>query len=272
MNAAIDLPAAIAATTYVATIGVMIASVEDLVGLKLVRPGGLLSWDVLKLQGSWSVRGWSGRVSAALFDYGGSKVLLAMRLIGGSALLIAYGSRPVFLIATLAILLSLVALSLRAVYGLDGAHQMYVVIFGALFLGGVAGQDSIAGVFSVWFIALQAGMSYLIAGLNKLVSPLWRNGEGLTGILGTRVYGHPVAYAMVSGNALLAKTLSWTIIVFECCFCLVFLVNPDIALSILLAGTLFHLTTAVIMGLNGFFFAFVATYPCIAYTVSIISS
>ncbi|MGH9445314.1 MAG: hypothetical protein ACRD3O_06275 [Terriglobia bacterium] len=267
---AVDLSTAVLITTFIAATGVLITSLEDLVDLRLFRAEGLLNWDVMRLQGTWSARGWSGRVSNILFNYRGFKIFLSMRLVAATTLFLFAKNHAVFLLSCLIILLSLVALSIRAVYGLDGAHQMFIVIFGALFLGGIAGENSIAQIFSVWFIALQAGMSYFISGVNKLFSSVWRSGDALIGIFGTRSYGHSATYSLISTRPTLARVLSWTVILFECGFCLIFAVHLHFAFWILLIGLVFHISTAISMGLNGFFFAFVATYPCIAYCVTVL--
>lgn len=263
---------AIYITALTAAAGVLIISLEDLVDLKLFRLDGLLSWDVIRLQDTWSAGGWSGRLSDVLFNYSGFKIFLALRLIAAITLLLLGENHVIFLFSCLTILLSLIALSIRAVYGLDGAHQMLIVIFGALFLGGIGSENSVTRIFSVWFIALQVGMSYLISGVNKLFSSVWRSGDALIGVFGTRTYGHPAAYTLIRTRPPLARTLCWTVIIFECGFCLVFAVPLIFALWILAAGAIFHISTAILMGLNGFFFAFVATYPCIVFCVTALHS
>ena len=94
---------------------------------------------------------------------------------------------------------------------------------------------------------------------------MWRSGRALIGVLGTDVYGHRQAYAFLSKHLGIARLLSWIVILFECGFCLVFLVDLRVGLWIFAGGVCFHVINAVLMGMNGFLFAFVATYPCIAY-------
>jgi len=65
----------------------------------------------------------------------------------------------------------------------------------------------------------------------------------------------------------LAITLSWAIIVFECSFFLVFFIDLKYVMILLAMGVLFHLTNAIVMGLNGFLFAFTAAYPAVFYCV-----
>ena len=56
-----------------------------------------------------------------------------------------------------------------------------------------------------------------------------------------------------------------TIVVTEALFPLVLLVPHSIGLYFLVGGALFHASCAFVMGLNSFFWAFVATYPAIYF-------
>jgi hypothetical protein len=65
------------------------------------------------------------------------------------------------------------------------------------------------------------------------------------------LYGHP-RVARTAGRAVIAMELSLPLA----------LVLPDpLALGLLGVGVLFHLSTAVVMGLNNFLLAFLAAYP-----------
>lgn len=256
---------AIQATIIIAAVGISIMSLEDITMLKLLRKEGILSWDVLKLQGSWSAIGCSGKFAKVVFEYGYFRAVIVARLIAAITLLLFHGYPLVFAICTFIVFTSLAALTLRSIYGLDGAHQMHLVIWGALFLSSVAPEGSLGREFGIWFIAMQAGLAYLVSGIAKLISPMWRSGEALIRVLGTEIYGNRYAYAVFARHPSVARVASWTVILFECSFCIIFIVNVRIGWWILAAGLSFHIIVAILMGLNGFVFAFVATYPCIVY-------
>lgn len=112
-------------------------------------------------------------------------------------------------------------LNLRSSYGIDGSDQMTTQVFGALFLGFLPGTTR-AQDAALWYIALQACLSYGTAGFVKVISPYWYRGDALFGIFNTRTYGHPAVARFLHGRPL-------------------------------------------VMGINSFFWSFLATYPAILY-------
>jgi hypothetical protein len=261
----LPISTAIRVTASIAAIGILIMSLEDVAMLRVFRKDGILSWEVLRLQDSWSVNGVTGKLANFFLDYPRFRVFIVARLVASIVLLLFLTNQVVFLISSFIILVSLLALTFRSIYGLDGAHQMYIIIFGALFLSALTAEESLGRIFSIWFVALQAGFAYFVSGAAKLISPMWRSGQALVGVFGTDVYGDRRAYALFSKYLGLACLLSWIVILFECGFCLIFLLDLRIGLLILVGGLCFHIIVALLMGLNGFVFAFVATYPCIVY-------
>jgi hypothetical protein len=118
---------------------------------------------------------------------------------------------------------------------------------------------------SLWFIAIQGCLSYFVAGIAKVISPVWRSGEAVRRILGTRTYGSRRSASLVSGRDGVCVALSWLVMLFECTFplALAFGITGFAIFAVL--GIFFHITNAVIMGLNTFVWAFVATYPAILF-------
>lgn len=261
----LEMNSAIQATALIAAVGILIMSLEDITMFKLFRKEGILSWDVLKLQGSWSVIGCSGKIANLFLEYGYFRGVIMARLLAAITLLMFHGYPLVFAISAFIIFTSLAALTLRSIYGLDGAHQMHLVIWGAFFLSNLAPEQSLGRAFGVWFIAMQAGFAYLVSGIAKLISPMWRSGDALIGVFGTEIYGNRYAYALFARCHGIARIASWTVILFECSFWTIFIVNIRVGWWILAGGLGFHIVVAILMGLNGFLFAFAATYPCIVY-------
>jgi hypothetical protein len=58
---------------------------------------------------------------------------------------------------------------------------------------------------------------------------------------------------------------AWSVIIVECAFPLVVIAPFPLMVVLLSLGMLFHLLCAVIMGLNSFLWAFVATYPALVF-------
>jgi hypothetical protein len=118
---------------------------------------------------------------------------------------------------------------------------------------------------SLWFIAIQGCLSYSVAGIAKAVSPVWRSGEAVRRILSTRTYGSSSSAALVRGRDGACMVLSWLLMLFECTFPLALAFGQTGFAVFAVLGICFHIANAVIMGLNTFVWAFVATYPAILF-------
>jgi hypothetical protein len=251
-----------------ASVGVFVSAAED-----LRRPGpfqddGLLSWRVARLESAALRYGGWGRLAHLVFDYRRFRFVLALRLVAAAGLVVAFGTGGSPLVKSLlllALLTTTMLLSLRCLYGHDGAHQMWILVLAALWLASLFPPGDIAQELAAWFIALQLILSYTVAGVAKLASPLWRNGTALKGIIGTRTYGHEGLHRWLLNRPGWRRMACWGVIVFECGFFAVLLVPLPLALLAILAGTLFHLIIAWAMGLNDFLFAFLAAYPSLLY-------
>src|SRR5215475_15901495 len=109
---------------------------------------------------------------------------------------------------------------------------------------------------SLWFGAIQGCHSYFVAGIAKVVSPVWRRGEAVRRILGTRTYGSRRSASLVSGRDGVCLALSWVVMLFESAFPLA-LVSGRLGFAVFaVVGVTFHLVNAVNMGLNTFVWAF----------------
>ena len=166
----------------------------------------------------------------------------------------------------LAIAILSMSLVVRTTYGHDGSDQMTSVIFWPLGICMLVGTDLVTTA-GVWFIAMQACLSYLTAGVAKASARGWRDGSYLVGIAGTQIYGNASIAAHLKAHPRLAKLISRFIIGWECFFPLVIVTPYPLSIAILISGVLFHALNAVLMGLNCFLWTFVATYPAILYCV-----
>jgi hypothetical protein len=192
---------------------------------------------------------------------GGLRVLLVLRL--ALALLLAAHACPVAAeaLALLALIVVTQAVHLRLRYGTEGADQMTAIVIGALALRALAPYDPVVARGALWFIALQGSIAYLTAGVAKAHIPGWRDGSHVAGLLRTRSYGHPWLAARL-GSPRTARMLSWLLIVWESTFPLA-LVHPVLAGAYCAIGVLFHAANALLLGLNLFVWAFLATYPAV---------
>lgn len=154
----------------------------------------------------------------------------------------------------------------RTSAGQDGGDQMLHIATLALAVGSILGIfSSVALSVALLFIGAQSCLAYVTAGLAKIVSPAWTRGTAVAGVLSTATYGQEGVFTAVAKQRTVGIALCWMVIAMECAF-LAAPVVPQLALLFLLVcGLLFHSINAALMGLNGFLWAFVATYPCILF-------
>jgi hypothetical protein len=164
-----------------------------------------------------------------------------------------------------AIIAASIVMYWRAPLGLDGSDQMSLIMFVAVAIYKLFPGDVHVAQASLWFIAIQGCLSYCVAGIAKVISPVWRSGEAVRRILGTRTYGSSWVARLVSGRGGLCVAVSWFLMVCECTFPLALAFGETGFAVFAVLGIIFHISNAVIMGLNTFVWAFVATYPAILF-------
>jgi hypothetical protein len=138
------------------------------------------------------------------------------------------------------------------------------VIAVSLFLASIVPGDA-GWTLALWFIGAQSCLSYVAAGIAKLASAEWRSGQAIAGIMRTEMYGNAWLHRLATSRPGLGRALAWAVMLFESLFP-VALVGPiELTAALLGAGLTFHLANAGFMGLNLFFFAFVAAYPAVLF-------
>jgi len=222
---------------------------------------GLLTWRVLTLR------------QGLLFQSHRARWLFWERSISGvlgvriaAAVGLALASRPSWACLCLAAIIATSwFLTERTWLGGDGADQMgQVVSVGALLCAGGLAADELALSFAgTLLIAGQLVISYFFAGLSKLLSPHWRRGQAIVGVMGTHSYGHAFGARVASRSATFSVCLCWLIILTETLFPLAIATPQEVLLFTLAAFFLFHVANAYFMGLNTFVWAFAAAYPSV---------
>lgn len=108
----------------------------------------------------------------------------------------------------------------------------------------------------VAYVAIQNLLSYFVAGVAKVLRTEWRNGQALKRFL--------IQFEVPWVPA--PAALSWCVIFFEMLFPLaIFAPWPFV-----IGGLVFHLLNAYALGLNRFFFAWVAGYPAIFFLADLL--
>lgn len=218
---------------------------------------GIWRWPLLRAEHR-SLPSVLRRMFARVLPYDAFRVLLAVRAIAAFVMLGAGGVwlAPVLLLSQVAI-----CVRFRGTFN-GGSDYMSVAILLALSFAWTANLARAA----LAYVAVQATLSYCIAGLVKLRHPAWRDGSALAGFLevARERHGAPAWLARALGTPFRSRLLARCLIAFECGFPLAWL-DPRICLVLLAAGLCFHLGNSVVFGLNRFFFAWAAAYPALYY-------
>lgn len=189
---------------------------------------------------------------------------VALAQVVGAVALAGFGPMSVTGRVSLVVLLATTTvIRRRRIIGGDGAEQMSDIVLISTALACLPTPNDARIALAVVFIAAQAVLSYVTAGIAKLVSPMWRSGVALPAILGTYNHGLVWVSRILERRPRVGFLLGWAVIVFEVSFPLVLFAPPFVASVALAVGLSFHLGCAVLMGLNSFVWPFPATYACV---------
>jgi hypothetical protein len=257
---------AVLVVAKIAALGLLISSLEYLSRPRSLNDSGLMSWPITRLRHRRLAAGIVATGLDVAVRYPNVLVLLSVRAL--CAGLVVVLPRPFAVSPVLIVPLALITLLiyLHSPFGLDGADQMLWILIAGLAIAVLPNSDAALWIY-LWFIALQGSLSYCVAGVAKASARGWRDGTFLVGIAQTSMYGHRKFATFLSALPRVARMASWLIILWECSFPLVLVAPRPIAAAVLCIGVAFHLVNAVVMGLNTFLLAFVATYPAIAFCV-----
>jgi hypothetical protein len=191
-------------------------------------------------------------------------VLVAARLLLGAWLLAAPGVGPSWKwCAAGYLVVSLLACRwLRVTQGADS--QLTLITSAAISLTLLSDTAAAAG-YCLYFLTLQLCLAYFAAGFHKLRSRPWRDGSALPGILAARLFGSPALAPWLARRRWLARPATVGVVAWELAFPVILVAPPEVCWCCLACGVVFHLGTAVTMGLNKFVWAFLALYPAAVY-------
>ena len=247
---------------------VVISTVEWFFTFGLFRDSGLLSWDVMSLRrGALFRRRWS----PLIFGEKGVAATLAVRLAAGTVLIVTSSTLTIMMALTL-LIVTYWLIAERSGFGADGSDQMgQLVCIGTLLIAiGKACDDPMLSFSGVLLIAGQLTVSYFVAGFAKMLSPTWRSGLALVGVMNTHGYGHPIANRISGGSASFSLVFCWIVILGETLFPIAMIAPAGVLGCVLLLFAIFHLSNAFFMGLNTFVWSFIACYPSVVLLNEII--
>ena len=140
-------------------------------------------------------------------------------------------------------------MSLLMILCLNGAHFAAPGFWQEMFLG---------------YLALQLTLSYFISGRVKLVNAEWRSGQALRDVFAFSAYPVSQTFRGLANRMFLLRVGSWAVILFELAFPLSLLWHGTLYAALIVAGA-FHLSNAVLFGLNRFFWIWLAAYPSLIW-------
>jgi hypothetical protein len=262
-----------------ASISVIISSLEFLVIRNILTDGGLMSWKPTWV-GIKSMGGhlWHFQTKSLgyIFGYPAVLVVICIRLLCAVMLLLGIIQENNLIETILVLLISITSIILvvRAPYGHSGADQMTLILFVTASIAHVFGNVMTQNQ-ALFFIVAQACLAYFTAGVYKARSPFWRSGKAFVSTFASETFGNKTIARFLDANQKVSKILANGLILFECLFPLVLLPTllplPYLTEGLLMMGVLFHLFIAVVMRLNTFFWSFIATYPAIIYCANLLS-
>lgn len=251
---------------WIYAIAVAVASLEYLSLRAEFDDRGAFSWRVYRASGSRaSATRWLDAVQARVFGSRGVTALLCLQLACVAVILLApprtWPQWVGLALSTLVLLL----LTARQRYGQDGADQMTLIVGITCTMTFAPGSTETAMQIGLWFLALQAVLAYLSAGIAKLVSDVWRRGLAVGLVVDTASYGSRAAGELLRRLTWMGRLLTWGTVVFELTFVLALIGPWQVTIALLVGGVVFHVGIAAVMGLNNFIPAFVSTYPAVLW-------
>ena len=237
-----------------------LTALQWLVSASLFAQDGLVPWPALAAQRRRPRLGRiRRRMSVTLL-----RTILAVELVAAIILAVsgAFDATVVCLSVLIVCHAGLIVLS--GEFWADGAAKMgMIAMAGALIVAiGVRAHDPAIALAGIIVAGGQLTLSYAVAGWSKLAIRTWRDGTELQRSMAAEAWGHPVAARLTRGRPL-AIAASWGVMLLEALFPLALLLPAPWLAAALALMLLFHLATAVFMGLNLFPWAFAAAYPAV---------
>jgi hypothetical protein len=206
---------------------------------------------------------WQTRIGATVGGSGAVTVALLGQGIAALAVIVSGLGTAVGMVAAVGCLVSNGYLRTRRQIGGSGAEQLTFIVLVTFGLVLLAGGGEGARRLGDGFVAAEVSLAYFASGVSKAVSPVWRRGEAMTGILAMEGCGIPGLAALLTAHPALDRAMCWSVIGWEMTFPLVLIAPLPLMIALLAMGVVFHVACAVLLGLNRFVWAFCGCYPAV---------
>lgn len=249
----------LALSLRLACAGIAVQSMEVLRQSAELRNGGLLAWPEAPAGGG------PRRSAQRLYDFPACAWLLGLRVaLAFAGFVVPLGSWGAFSLLGALVLLQLYY-NRRFVMLAGNCETIFLIELFAAWSGTLPGATPFLSSVALWFVATHAALAYLVAGMHKLGSRPWRDGTRLQQIVRDGSYRLPQFAANLVGGRIAAGVVSWLVIGLELALPWAVFLPAGAFWPLLAAGFVFHTLVAVLMGLHGFWWAFAAAYPALAY-------
>jgi len=250
---------ALLAIRWLLLISLTIASIQNIFHSAAYSSRGLLSWKILKY--AYEEKLFQKNLFDTIFNRTGYILLNLVRV----ALMTTAAVSPASPLVMIGLFAANGALFCRSYLAMSAADQLNTILLFYLLLYACFPSPAFLTI-TLCFIAVQSIFCYFCNGVVKALEPGWLDGSHLKRIFLTGSYSRNAVAALAGKTGLeIFRLLSYGVILWE----LGAVVTPFLpagALWVWLGiGLLFHLTVAVVMGLNTFFWTFLCTYPAILF-------
>jgi len=250
------------------SISLLLSSLQHLRNINCFSSEGLLPWNILKKK---KVYLW---LRNDHYNFIFSKTgMLWLNIIRITLLpLFLYSSPEIFMLTLIILTLISFLIYLRTSLMSNAADQVNNIALAGLLINQIFGSHSSDSLI-IYFFALLLIVSYFTSGLLKIYETKWRNGIYLKQVLIMRNYGNPILIKLIDSLPEHVYLVLSQIIVFWQLSSFLMPFFPSVILYFyLFIGLCFHLTTGILMRLNGFIWTFTAFLPTIIYLHSKLSA
>lgn len=264
LNIFYDTSQVIKYTTLLISVNLIVSNSQLLSIRERYSSHGLFDWKILRCRDVFLKFPRLLKLSNLLFDFPGIVCMIIVNIVLSTTLFVlAINSQPFLTILVILILIKLIY-HLRNLYGIEGSDQVTLIVLISLAIAG-SFSNPVMQQISLMFIGLQVLFSYFMSGISKLFGYDWLKGNAISKVLSTRDFGHEKMSYFLRKHLFLSRVMTRLVVFFEIIFPFLILAPTEVFLTSLGLMFIFHLSTAVFMGLNNFLLAFSSTYPSLIY-------
>ena len=241
------------------SIAIIFQTIELLQIKKVITNKGIWTWNIIKEEFEIFPKFIQRTLDIAM-KYPNFLVVLYIRLVSAFTLLFISHQIPILL---LLISTFLILLRWRGTFN-GGSDYMTLIILTGITVASFFKSTYPIQLGCLWYIGLQACLSYFISGVVKIKGSNWRSGKALKAFLKSSNYDQSTFIDQLFNNKALVFTASWAVILLECLFPIA-LLDPLLCLAFISIAFIFHIGNFYVFGLNRFVFAWLASYPALYY-------